>query len=726
MKSLKIILVLNFLLLFILPPTHSQPARKAAKHKADSILNVKSEVYFSFEITGREEIHRFTKMVSIDNVIGNKVYAFANKKQFRNFLKTKRAFELLKNPVESPAEPEFRKEAMMRTTSVNAWNYYPTYSGYDSLMTSFQTNYPALCKVFIIGILPSGRKLIVAKITGNVNIRENKPQFLYTSTMHGNEPTGYVTMLHLVDYLLSNYGTDPRVTYLLNNIEIYINPLANPDGCYAGGNNTVSGGTRYNANHVDLNRNYPDPQAGAHPDGHAYQPETQAFMHFADSLYFTMSANFHTGAEVFNYPWDTWSALHADDNWWLRTGILYADTVQANSASGYFNDLYSGTNPGVTNGYAWYQVTGGRQDYMNYFKHCRECTIELSSTFIPNANTLLNYWNYNYRSLLNYLEQSLYGIRGVVTDSCTGQPLHAKVFITGHDHDSSHVYSNLPIGDYHRLIYSGNYPVTYSAPGYVSKTISNIHVANDSTTLVNVALSPVPPTASISATPTVSCPGPIQFTGPSSGTNWYWDFGDGDTSSLQNPFHDYNVSGTFTVKLLVSNCSGSDSLVLNQYITIFPVPAVPVASLLNDTLYSNASSGNQWYDNGNVINGATADFFVPLNNGNYTVTVSNGNGCASDTSNMISYITTGVYTQSDYDPGFKVYPNPSNGIITVHVQRPGKESTIEIIDPLGKVVRQFLLNKADNTFDLSELSPASYSLRYKTAGESHVQNLMIK
>ena len=46
-------------------------------------------------------------------------------------------------------------------------------------------------------------------------------------------------MLHLIDYLLTNYGTDTRVTNMINNMVIWINPLANPDGTYHGGNNTV-------------------------------------------------------------------------------------------------------------------------------------------------------------------------------------------------------------------------------------------------------------------------------------------------------------------------------------------------------------------------------------------------------------------------------------------------------------------------------------------------------
>ena len=61
---------------------------------------------------------------------------------------------------------------------------------------------------------------------------------------------------------------------------------------------------------------------------------------------------------------------------------------------------------GITNGYAWYEVNGGRQDYMNYFRHCREVTIEISNTKLLPASQLVAHWNYNYRSLLNYIDQS--------------------------------------------------------------------------------------------------------------------------------------------------------------------------------------------------------------------------------------------------------------------------------------------------------------------------------
>ncbi len=65
-------------------------------------------------------------------------------------------------------------------------------------------------------------------------------------------------MLHLADYLLKNYSLSGRVKNLVDNLDIWINPLANPDGTYNHGD-TINLPTRYNANGYDLNRNFPDP-----------------------------------------------------------------------------------------------------------------------------------------------------------------------------------------------------------------------------------------------------------------------------------------------------------------------------------------------------------------------------------------------------------------------------------------------------------------------------------
>ncbi|MFH0865003.1 MAG: M14 family zinc carboxypeptidase [Bacteroidota bacterium] len=598
-------------------------AQEISNPYTDSIFTGKKEIYFKFHIVSRQEINAVTRIISIDKVTSeNDVYAYAGKKEFIRFLLTGYEYEILKHPGDLIINPLMFDIADIK--QINAWDAYPTYSAYEAMMYQFAADYPSLCEIYNIKTLASGRKLLVAKLSHNISSHENEPQFLYTSTMHGNETSGYIHMLHLIDTLLNGYGSNTRITYILDNTELWINPLANPDGTYdASGGSSIAGATRGNINGIDLNRNYPDPVGGQHPDGEVWQAETEAFMDFADTMNFVMSANFHEGAEVCNYPWDCKADLTADDNWWQYVSHEFADTAQTFGPSGFFTDV---DPSGIINGYAWYQILGGRQDYMNYFQHCREECIEISSSQSPDGSQLVDLWEGCRRSLLNYIEQSLNGIRGVITDSCTGQGICAKVFITGHDFDSSHVYSALPVGNYHRPIYTGTYNLTFSAPGYQSKTYNNITVTNGNTVIQNVVLKPLAPVAAFIANITSACSDTIQFSDLSGGVNtWLWDFGDGTTSTLQNPSHFYASSGIYTVSLTVSNCAGSDVTVNTGYISITK-PDDPIvtpgyncgpASL---TLSATGSGTLNWYDaetGGNLVYTGTT-FTTPFLTGTTT------------------------------------------------------------------------------------------------------------
>ncbi len=85
-------------------------------------------------------------------------------------------------------------------------------------------------------------------------------------------------MLRLIDHLLRGYGDDPEITALVDETEIWINPLANPDGTYFGGDDTVADAIRYYTttgggdSGVDPNRNFPDLADGDHPDGNPGGP----------------------------------------------------------------------------------------------------------------------------------------------------------------------------------------------------------------------------------------------------------------------------------------------------------------------------------------------------------------------------------------------------------------------------------------------------------------------
>jgi PKD repeat protein len=596
---------------------------------ANKLFGRQGEIYFA--LPGSASMaNELTKIISIDNVRGDTVFAYANRKQFARLQQgDDRSFLILNHPgmlIDLPVSSNPRE--------ILEWNYYPSYPAYEQILQDFAANHPDICSLHTIAVLPSGRKLLAARISDNVDVEEDEPEFLYTSSIHGDELTGFVNTLHLIDYLLSNYGQIPRITNLINNIDIWINPLANPDGTYAGGNNSVNGAQRYNANFVDLNRNYRDPEAGPHPDGEAWQPETIAFMNFAEERDFVMSANYHGGAEVINYPWDTWSRLNADDNWWEMVSREYADTCHAHSPIGYMTDL----DNGVTNGYAWYTITGGRQDYMNYFQQCREVTMEISSTKLIPASQLLNHWNYNYRSMLNYLEQVTYGVRGIVTDTITGQPLVAQVFISNHDMDSSMVFSCLPIGNYHRLLKAGTYNLTFIAEGYLPKTIHNVVVTDKSSIRRDVKLwdgSAIPAfTASANST---HAGGSIQFTDISGGnpTSRLWTFEGGNiaSSTAVAPVVTYNEPGDYDVKLYVANTIGGNELTEQDYITVSP--DYYIGNLNPTTCYANffdSQGPDAGYTAGeNLISTFTsADADKVLKISFVNLNIENTSGCISD------------------------------------------------------------------------------------------------
>ncbi len=455
----------------------------SAQAQQTSDKTEQEEVYFRFTAKPHD-LRALSPDISIDKVIGDTAWAYATDKNYRAF--QSKGFKTIRLPHPGDGPGVVMRDKINRVKgSLTTWNFYPTYEAYETLMEGFAADYPDLCQLITIGVLPSGRKLLALKISDNVTADEAEPEFLYTSSMHGDETTGYVLMLHLIEYLLEGYASDPEVMDLVNGMEIFINPLANPDGTYRAGNNTVSGARRGNANGVDLNRNYPNFIDGLHPDGQVWQAETLAFMDFAAAHNFVVSANFHGGIEVVNYPWDTWAPLHADDAWWQLVCRQYADTAHAHSPNGYMDDL----NNGITNGYAWYEANGTRQDYMNYEHYCREITIELSNTKLLPASQLEAHWTYNYRSFLNLMKQATLGIQGTITGLDNSLPLETSVTLIGHDQYHSEVKSS-PLGDYYRPVKAGTYTLSISAPCYQTMVIPNVIIADGQALVINVQLEP--------------------------------------------------------------------------------------------------------------------------------------------------------------------------------------------------------------------------------------------
>jgi len=471
--------VLLFLLLLTEFTSGQQKSAEYLKEAAE-YLESRGEVFLLIPISEKTEISRLSKLVSIDGSDEDFVYVYASPKGFDSLISVNLTFR-----VETP--PSMRiKSAPQEGAFPGEWNRYPSYYEYIAFIHNLATTYPEICRLDTIGLSINNREILVLKISDQVSKDEPEPEILLSAAIHGDEPGGYLLLLRFAEWLLNGYGKDLRLTDLVDQLEIWINPLSNPDGAYFLGDEDIFGAKRFNINNVDLNRNFPDPEEGLHPDGEAYQPETIAMMEFMRSRHFVLSASLHGGAELVNYPWDTWAKFHPDDAWYQFVSRQYADTAHL-FCSGYMTDMVNG----ITNGFAWYSIAGGRQDYVNYFLHQREVTLELSRDKIPVADTLLWFWECNHRSLYNYIEQSLFGITGTVTDRITGKSVRSKIEIPGHDSLNSYVWSDSITGGFSRMIKEGTYDLNISASGYKDTLISSVYVADFSTISLDIHMTPV-------------------------------------------------------------------------------------------------------------------------------------------------------------------------------------------------------------------------------------------
>ncbi len=767
-----------FILTFIVAFYLTAFAQQSEKSKALNFLNNRGEVYFNI-ITANTltDVQKVGKMVYVDKINPDGIVAYANKAGFERFLLTGLKYKVL-TPPSMLRRPQMLNNINLK--EVSDWDFYPTYEGYVSMMQQFASDYPSLCRLISIDTLNSGRELLFVHINNDLTTAQNEPEFMYTSTMHGDEVTGYVLMLHLIDYLLSNYGVIPEVTNIVDSIDIWINPLANPDGTYHGGNSTVYGATRTNANNVDLNRNYPDPAAGPHPDGNAYQDETVAFMNFADEHDLVMAANLHTGSEVANYPWDTWAQLTADNDWWYFVSREFADTIHQYGPSGYFTAL----NNGVTNGYAWYSITGGRQDYMNYFKHCREFTLELSYDKTPPASQLPGFWDSDYRSFLNYMKESTYGVRGVITNSLSGDPIVAKVYISGHDKDNSEVYSSLPVGNYHRMLKAGTYDITYSAYGYNTQTIT-VTVSDRHASVINVQLQPAGPVLAgfYADDTTISSGDAVNFFDNSYGdsiVSWSWSFPGGtpSSSSDQNPQGIvYSQTGQFDVSLTVTDSSGAqDQLTKENYITVSNNYLMQNGSftVCDGNFYDSGGADNNYSDNEDFVMTfypatanakMVADFtsfdvepeancsydYLEIYDGSSTtatpiglycgaanpgkITASNSSGALTFKFHSDNNVThsgweavmscdTGVGIEEFKNQTVVIHPNPANGYVTVESNK--MVSDIKFTDISGRTVLQVEPMRKQVSINIQNLPKGIYFIIINTKKESVVKKLVKK
>ena len=445
------------------------------------------------QVDDRSHLEQLTRLVSVSDVRGNQASATVTPHQLDLLRDAGYAWRTVATRAVTADEmcpPGWEDDP------ARSWSCYPTYAQYVGIMEWFAATHPDLCRLVSLGATANvvrPHELWALRISDFPDIEEAEPEVLLTSTMHGDEATGFVLMLRLIEELLEGYGTDPDMTALVNDLEIWINPNANPDGTYFSGDDTVSGAIRFyvtpegGATAVDANRNFPDPDDGDHPDGFPWWPETQAMIAFAETHSTTLSANLHGGAELVNYPWDTWERRHVDDQYLISVSRAYADLAQELSPADYMTDQSNG----ITNGWDWYPVAGGRQDFMTFWHSAREVTIELTRTKTPPAPELDGLWTWNRNALLDFMGHARDGVHGVVTGP-GGEPLDAVVELVGYDSavDNSFVATDPDVGDFHRLVLPGSYTVRISAVGYSTELFDDVEVSSDAPAAITAVLQP--------------------------------------------------------------------------------------------------------------------------------------------------------------------------------------------------------------------------------------------
>jgi len=280
---------------------------------------------------------------------------------------------------------------------------YDVYKSYDAprigikaQLRKLAATYPRLCKIETIGYTIQDRNILAMRLT-NEKIKGEKPQVLFLATHHAREWVATEMAMRLIKYLTSNFGSVVRVTDLLNTTEIWVIPVANPDGYqYTFTNERLwrknlrdndGDGQITIADGVDLNRNF-DSHWGYDNEGSSpiqssgtyrgsapnSEPETQAVIDFIQGKDFKFVISYHTFGNWILYPWG-WQVKTTS----LDDPIFLAQAGTDANPAIYDNLLGEGYDPGT--GGDLYTMNGEFTDWCYYKLGIPAHTVELTDDY---------------------------------------------------------------------------------------------------------------------------------------------------------------------------------------------------------------------------------------------------------------------------------------------------------------------------------------------------------
>lgn len=350
---------------------------------------------------------------------------------------------------------------------------YYTYTTLTAQLQTWATENADIAVLYDLGTTVQGRTVWGMKISDNPLLEEDEIVCFFCGAHHGNEKISAEVPMYFLGYIFDNYGTNPDVTYWVDNREIWVMPVVNPDG-YA--NNS-----RYNANSVDINRNYSFhwSESASHYGPYPFsEVESQAIRDLNLANHFTTSHSYHSYGEEILYPF-AWAANHpSPDN------SFYVEMVGAMTAMNGYTPLLSGN---------LYPHGGEMNDYLYGENGVMAVTSEVwgGPGYNPPASGILAVCQENLPTDLYQLQRSEGAqITGFITDASTGDPLVAEVEVL-QLWDPNEIYprySEPDFGRYRHLVVPGTYTLEVSKTGYVTQTISNIVVVNGTPTVRDVEL----------------------------------------------------------------------------------------------------------------------------------------------------------------------------------------------------------------------------------------------
>ena len=315
---------------------------------------------------------------------------------------------------------------------------YPTLEEIEARLSTLATSHPDAAALVEVGRSERGRSIWGLRV-GTSDTPELGWRIL--GDHHGDEPVSGVVALALAEHILDEYGRDERITRLVDTDAIWIVPVVNPDG--------VAGSTRYNADGVDLNRNYghlwsdDEFRSGNGPFSEA---ETRAVRAHGAWTGLGAGLSLHSGETNIGWVWNHTTTPTSDA---ALLEAMARDYGAACSTPGFW----------LTNGADWYPTRGDANDWA-YGRHgVLDFTVEVSLVKAPPASSLPAVVSDHISAALAFLDWPHRAV-GRVVDSHTGLPVPATVRIGDAPLTTS------PDGRFGRPVPAAGATARVEAPGY--------------------------------------------------------------------------------------------------------------------------------------------------------------------------------------------------------------------------------------------------------------------